>query len=273
MTTPRNPQAEQMAHESMLRNLAAQAAAIWPGEQALLLRYGLSGALEIADVGCGSGEISARLAELYPQASLLGIDILDSSVAYALDRHRALASRVRFVQGDAFALALPDAHFDLVVCRHLTQAVPEPGKVLEELVRICKPGGWVHVLSEDYGMLHMPCGQLDPDRLWQAGVMPCARATGTDARVGRHSWTLLRELGLEELRVDYVVVDTERVPRATFAAIFESWRDGYTGLLGEKSMLTAYEARALFDQIIDSIRDERQYAVWHVPILGGRKPR
>jgi hypothetical protein len=150
--------------------------------------------------------------------------------------------------------------------------VPEPVRVLAELVRVCKSGGWVHVLSEDYGMLHMPVRALDPDRLWQDGVFAYTRATGTDARVGRHTFAYLRALGLTELRVDYVVVDTLRVPRETFAAILEAWRDGYTDVFGEKSRLSAEQARELFDQIIESVRDPNAYAVWHVPIVSGRKP-
>ena len=272
MTPERNPQSEQMAHESMLRTLATQADAIWPAESALLARYGLRGPLDIADVGCGSGEITARLAVYYPEARLLGIDILEASIENARRRHASLAPRVRFEHGDAFQLALPNDSQDLVVCRHLTQSVPEPGHVLAELHRICKRGGWVHVLSEDYGMLHMPAGALDPDRLWHDGVFSFARATGTDARIGRHTWSLLRRLGLLELRVDYVVVDTLRVPRETFAGIFEAWRDGYVDVLGARSRLREEEARALFDQIIESVLDPEQYAVWHVPIISGRKP-
>lgn len=260
-----------MAAESMRRTLAAQAEAIWPAEQALFARYGLSGPLEIADIGCGSGEITARLARLYPEAGVLGVDILGSTIAHARERYDHLSPRVRFEQGDAFELRLPANSCDLVVCRHLTQAVPEPRKVLAELHRICKHGGWLHVLSEDYGMLHMPFTELNPDRLWHDGILPFARATGTDARVGRHTWSYLKELGLEELHVDYVVVDTLRVPRATFAAILQAWADGYADVLGEKSKLTAHEARALFQQIVASIRDTDSYAVWHVPILSGRK--
>ena len=255
----------------MRRTLAAQAEAIWPAEQALFARYGLSGVIEIADVGCGSGEITARLARLYPDAGLRGIDILASSIAHARERYDHLSPRVRFEQGDAFELTLPANSCDLVVCRHLTQAVPEPRRVIAELHRVCKQGGWLHVLSEDYGMLHMPLGELNPDRLWDDGVIPYARAIGTDARVGRHTWSYLKELGLEELRVDYVVVDTVRVPRATFAAILQAWQEGYVEVLGEKSKLTPHEARALFQQIVASIRDSDSYAVWHVPILSGRK--
>jgi len=272
MTSDRNPQADQMAHESMLRTLAAQADAIWPAESALLSRYGLVGPIQIADIGCGSGEITARLAGLYPEAELLGVDILDSSVADARYRHAALAPRVRFERGDAFQLAIGSASQDLVVCRHLTQSVPDPAHVLAELCRICRSGGWVHVVSEDYGMLHMPVGTLDSDRLWQDGVIAFGHATGTDARIGRHTWPILRRLGLLELRVDYVVVDTVRVPRETMANIFEAWRDGYVDALGARSRLGVDEARALFDQIIASILDDGLYAVWHVPVISGRKP-
>ena len=273
MSQDRNPQLEQMADESMLRTLTAQAECIWPGEQPLFARYALRGALQIADVGCGSGEITARLARLYPEAQVLGLDILASAVAFAAELHASLAPRVRFEQGDAFELRLGSDAYDLVVCRHLTQAVPEPKHVLAELVRICKPGGWLHVLSEDYGMLHFPSGPLDADRLWHDGVFAYGRAMGTDARVGRHTWSYMKQLGLEELRVDYVVVDTLRAPRSTFAQILEAWRDGYVQVLGQKSRLTPTEALALFNQIIASIRDEESYAVWQVPILSGRKPR
>src|SRR5690606_29965171 len=74
VTDPRNPQAQQMGDESMARNLAHQAQAIWPQEQRLFDRYGLEGPVRILDLGCGTGEITRRLADRYPQATLLGID-------------------------------------------------------------------------------------------------------------------------------------------------------------------------------------------------------
>ena len=83
MTTERNPQAQQMGDESMARNLAHQAEAIWPQEQPLFARYGLEGAIKILDLGCGTGEITRRLAKLYPRARLTGVDILESNLALA----------------------------------------------------------------------------------------------------------------------------------------------------------------------------------------------
>jgi ubiquinone/menaquinone biosynthesis C-methylase UbiE len=272
MNSKRNPQAEQMADESMVRNLAAQASAIWPQEEPLFARYCLPADAHIADIGCGSGEITARLAGLYPGAQIIGVDILEGPIAYARKQYASLAPRVRFEQGDAFELHLPADSFDLVTCRHMTQAIPEPERALTELRRICRPGGWLHVLSEDYGMMHMPVGVLDTDRLWHQGAIAFASATGTDARVGRHTYALMKRVGLIDLRVDYAIVDTLRVPRETFASIMVAWRDGYANVIGDSTTLGRREARALFDEAIAGIRNPEGYAVWHVPIISGRKP-
>jgi len=272
MSQDRNPQAEQMADESMIRNLAAQANAIWPQERPLFERYQLPADCRIADIGCGSGEITSRLAGLYPRAEVVGIDILEHTVALARGRHADLAPRVSFQQGDAFELKLPSAHYDLVVCRHVTQSIPEPERVLAEMERICKPGGWVHVLSEDYRMLHFTPGKVDPDCFWQEVVPAACQKMGVDERVGRRTWTMLRALGLEQLAVDYVTVDTLRIPRDTFAAIIEAWRDGYTEVLSQYTGRKPEEIRGYFDAMIANIRHPDEYAVWHVPVVSGRVP-
>jgi len=272
MSQDRNPQAEQMADESMIRNLTAQANAIWPQERALFARYHLPADCRIADIGCGSGEITSRLAAMYPQAEIVGIDILAHTVELARGRYASLAPRVQFQQGDAFELELPAGRFDLVVCRHVTQSIPEPERVLAEMKRITRPGGWLHVLSEDYRMLHFMPGHLDPDHLWQELVPAACKGLGVDERIGRRTWTLLRALGLEQLAVDYVTVDTLRVPRETFAAIIEAWRDGYTGVISQQAGRSQEEVRAYFDAMLTSILHPEEYAVWQVPVLGGRRP-
>ncbi len=271
MAHHRNPQAEQMADESMIRNLTAQANAIWPQERLLFDRYRLRPSCRIADIGCGSGEITSRLAGLYPRAEVLGIDILEHTVELARKRYASLAPRVSFQQGDAFELNLPAHHFDLVVCRHVTQSIPEPERILAEMKRICKPGGWLHVLSEDYRMLHFMADKLDPDDFWSNCVPAAVRGTGVDERVGRRTWTLLRQLGLKELTVNYVTVDTTRVPRKTFAAIIEAWRDGYAPMLSKQSGWKRKDVVAYFNAMIASILNPEEYAVWQIPVLGGRK--
>jgi ubiquinone/menaquinone biosynthesis C-methylase UbiE len=267
----RNPQAAMMADESMVRTLAAQVEAIWPQEQALLARYGLAGRCRILDVGCGTGEFSARIARLLPQASVTGVDVVETSLATARVRYQDVAARLQFEHGDAFHLRFSDASFDLVVCRHVTQAVPDVDKLLAELLRVTRPGGWVHILSEDYAMLHMMSGPLDSDLFWREGPINYTARTGTDARIGRKTWSLLKQAGVLDLRVDYAIIDTLRVPREVFAGILTAWRDGYADALGEHSSLGPQLMREHFEQIIASVRNPDHYAVWFVPIVSGRR--
>jgi ubiquinone/menaquinone biosynthesis C-methylase UbiE len=119
-TTDLNPQGEQMADESMVRTLAAQIEAIWPQEKRLIDAYRLPRDARILDVGAGTGEFSARIAAAHPQARVLGIELLRTSVEHARARHASLAPRLTFEAGDAFHLAQPDDTFDLVANRHMS---------------------------------------------------------------------------------------------------------------------------------------------------------
>src|SRR5262245_727921 len=111
----RNPQARQMADESMVRNLAAQAAAIWPQEEPVVRAYRLRDSPSILDVGCGTGEITSRLAEAFQNARVTGVDLIDAHLEMARERYASLSSRVTFQHADAFELPFADASFDLVV--------------------------------------------------------------------------------------------------------------------------------------------------------------
>ena len=122
--TDLNPQAKQMADESMVRNLDAQARAIWPQELELVRRYGFPDGISILDAGCGTGEISARLADVFPRANVLGVDIIDAHLDLARTRFSSLAPRVAFEHRSVFELGLPDRSFDLTVCRHVLHSIP-----------------------------------------------------------------------------------------------------------------------------------------------------
>src|SRR5262249_38084087 len=151
----------EMADESMVRNLAAQAEAIWPQERPIFERHGSPG--KIVDVGCGTGEITARMAELWPNAELTGVDLEESH----LERARERVRKATFRKGDALALPFADGSFDLAVCRHLVQAVPDAKRVYGEMQRVLRPRGHLHVIAEDYGMLWCHPTPLDADGFWQ----------------------------------------------------------------------------------------------------------
>jgi ubiquinone/menaquinone biosynthesis C-methylase UbiE len=265
-----NPQRDHMADESMVRTLAAQAEAVWPQELPLLRRYPLPGAARILDAGCGTGEASRRLAEAFPQASILGVDVLDGSLARARERAAAFGDRLRFENRSIYELGLPAASFDLVACRHVLQSIPHADRAIAELVRVVRPGGTLHLIAEDYGMIHFPRRRFDPADLWPRVPARFGAATGTDMTIGRHAPSILRALGLADVRLDLVLVDTLRVPRETFARIWEAWRDGYVDVVAEHGGFTREEALARWNDQIETIRDPASYAAWFVPVVSGR---
>ena len=98
------------------------------------------------------------------------------------------------------------------------------------------------------------------------------RGIGCDERIGRHSPPLLERAGYTGIAMDYVIVDTLRVPRATFGGILRAWRDGYSEPLAAATGASADAIRSDFDRMIAAIETPPQYAVWHVPVVSGRRP-
>jgi ubiquinone/menaquinone biosynthesis C-methylase UbiE len=270
--TDLNPQAKQMADESMVRNLAAQARAIWPQEIPLLRLYALPAEPRILDAGCGTGEGSSRLAESFPGAQVLGVDIVDSHLELARRRYASLAPRLTFEHQSIFELKAADRSFDLAVCRHVLHSIPHADRVIAELARVTRRGGYLHLIPEDYGMLHFQRAVLDPRDFWHEAPASFGESTGTDLFMGRHTFGILAAMKMEEIKVDYVVVDTLRVPRETFAAILEAWRDGYAESIGELTPISRESAVAYFNQMIANVHDPQGYAVWMVPVVSARVP-
>lgn len=267
MTTNRNPQAAQMVDESMVRNLAVQAKALWPLERPLFERYGQPA--RILDLACGTGEITRRLAELFPNARIIGVDLEEAHLNTARKATAAFSTRVNFEKGDAFELGFEDGSFDLSIVRHMLQAVPDADKVLAQLKRVTRPGGRLHVLAEDYSMMHFWPTRLDSDEFWRLGPMTYAANTGSDLRSGRKVFSWLSELGCRDVRVDYLVCDTVRVVRELFAQIWEAWRDGYTDVIAQHSSLSREQVQDHWNDMIAAIRNPHGYAVWQVPVITG----
>ena len=84
-------------------------------------------------------------------------------------------------------------------------------------------------------------------------------------------YTLLSNLNMNEIAVDYMVVDTLRVPRDTFARIWEAWRDGFSESISQQAGISREEIAQRCREMIDCARDPRGYALWQVPLWTARK--
>lgn len=86
----------------------------------------------ILEVGVGEGEVSERLAERFPTAAIVGLDLPDPELAA---QWRAGGLSCMF--GDATALPAPDDAFDLVVAIEVFEHFDDPQGALRELSRVC----------------------------------------------------------------------------------------------------------------------------------------
>lgn len=93
----------------------------------------------IADLGCGTGSLSVLLAELGHR--VVGVDFAPRMVAAATSKAAAAGVEATFLVGDAAAPGLAEGEFDVVLCRHVLWAMPDPSAALAQWVRLLAPGG------------------------------------------------------------------------------------------------------------------------------------
>jgi SAM-dependent methyltransferase len=111
-------------------------------------RLSLDRVQDLLDVGCGVGHWGQLLANIIPGgARLCGVDRDPRWVEKAAARATARGLAGRSVYQVALAEKLPfaDASFDLVTCQTLLIHAPDPGAVVDEMIRVARPGGLILV--------------------------------------------------------------------------------------------------------------------------------
>ncbi len=96
----------------------------------------------VLDVGCGVGQVAARLAAQGFEAH--GVDVSEPNIA----RAREVTPRCQLYDGKK--LPFPDRHFASAGSLNVLEHVEEPEAFLEELVRVVEIGGQVVVSSPNF---------------------------------------------------------------------------------------------------------------------------
>ncbi|MBD2451659.1 methyltransferase domain-containing protein [Nostoc sp. FACHB-152] len=111
-------------------------AAITSGvNNAILDAVGAKCGIQLLDVACGTGWLSAAAVER--QAIVTGLDLAENMVAIA----RVRCPQAQFYTGDALDLPFDSNQFEAVVCNLGILHFPEPEKAIAESFRVLKSGG------------------------------------------------------------------------------------------------------------------------------------
>ncbi|GER85077.1 hypothetical protein KTAU_37130 [Thermogemmatispora aurantia] len=148
----------------------------------------------ILDVGCGTGQWAFELAQQFPQAEVVGLD---------LELVKASASpppNYRFVQGDILhGLPFDNDSFDFVHQRLLFLAIPQAAwpAAVQELARVTAPGGWVELVEASIAPKDLtPSGPVTQRLFALGGQLAALRGIDSEGVVARSLNYYLSETGL-----------------------------------------------------------------------------
>lgn len=112
----------------------------------LLSRVHLADDQHVLDVGCGTGVLAQRLAELHPKMVIVGVDASSRMLARARARLSG-TSNVTFVRARAEQLPFPDASFDLILSASALHHFTDPSRAFREMRRLLVDNGAIAVLD------------------------------------------------------------------------------------------------------------------------------
>jgi len=154
------------------------------------------------DVACGPGVVSRALAGRV--GTVTGVDLTPAMVEEAERKAQEEGiANVSFLLGDATALDFIDGSFDGAITRFSFHHIPVPSRVLAEMARLVRPGGWVVVgdqVTDDDGegaAWHQEIERLRDPTHWASQRRGRLRAMGEE--VGLE----LEEERLVPIEIDY----------------------------------------------------------------------
>ncbi len=159
----------------------------------------------LLEAGCGSGVLCRLMTPgVVPGGRITGADISPGLVriAQASAQGAKQAERIQWCSGKAEALPFVDASFDGALAARLFLHVARPEAVLQELVRVVRPGGKLVAMDWDFETVALDHSDRELTRRvlhWR-----CDHHGGNNWS-GRQLWRQLATAGLANLKMTPVV--------------------------------------------------------------------
>jgi trans-aconitate 2-methyltransferase len=108
----------------------------------LIAQVGAADPRYVADLGCGPGNLTAVLAQRWPDATVVGVDNSPEMIATATRDVAPGVANLTFQIGDVRDWR-PDRPVDVLACNAVLQWVPDHQRLLLDWAGLLAPGGWL----------------------------------------------------------------------------------------------------------------------------------
>jgi len=163
----------------------------------LLKRAGVSHGMRVADIGCGSGSVSLKLARFVgSRGTVVGVDLSPEQLTVARRRaERERLGNMRFVAASAYSTGLRHESFDAVYARFLLMHIARPADALKEMVALLRKGGILIVEDGDFASPYSSPDSPAYTRLFELYRMAVSHS-GADPTIGPKLVRMVLDAGM-----------------------------------------------------------------------------
>lgn len=201
----------------------------WPSTKVLLDRVGLRQGMHCLDVGCGTGAVTLKMAEMVgPSGLAVGLDLDEDSLSLARKEAHRLELNAEFRPGTVIGLQEASA-YDLVFGRFVLTHLREPEKAIARMVAAARPGGVIVVEDIQFtGHFCYPaCPAFDRYVELYQGVV---RRKGGDPNIGPRLLGMFLDAGFADVDLEVIQPTYWQGPGKQIAAVtMEHIREAVVG--------------------------------------------
>ena len=255
------------SHTQEIERLRVQSEAMAPDTMTMFGLIGVQEGWSCLDLGCGPFGIAGLLSPVVgPAGRVLGLDMNAGFLKHA---RVDAPGNVEFRQGDAYQTNLSPGSFDLVHSRFVASTAGDPERLLQEAIRLARPGGTIAWQEPDGASLN--CYPPHPawDRL-KAALLGAFAGVGADLRLARRLYALARQAGLEDVQYrPFIVGVRSQDPMADYLPFtVESLR----GTVLKLGLLPEAEFPEILDECRNHLRQpDTCFTMYTVAQVWGRK--